>query len=1413
MSSDTRRIPGERLSARVLRRGTVRPSIGTPAAFYERFGLADPLSERGFVGTDCLNDEDGLYSFLSAEPYYAALRAQASWRSSRARRRLLGRIAAQSDSFSAGASRRRVAPDTAGVRRFSLGSDLATDSMLTMVERPVSREELIEELEAEGWTPAGTRRRESPTRRLRRKSRRLAPAAQSLLDTIEAAAPTTRRAVQRIRQQIVDLDEAEQVVVVKQLASGVRGPLRRLAVVEAGGVSDSLDLRPVAVAADRGNAKASRRKGLRPVLHGSPTLKTLMFDDAVQAPLEVQPRLRPVTAPRPTAARRRVSVASASRDVQQQVAAGRAGPRSASVSAISAEAPRVDRVQPMVRAARRSRAASIETILPTSRGTQVVEPSTVRAHAAQTRVVRRASVADVNGPLTASPTSYVNDVAPRRRLSRRHTVAGPGTRLQATMFAPVSPDGPTALRIPGVSRAVAAQSEPVRRPRRMVQTATGFQYAQPVEAEESEVLSTVTRRTAGTALTSVAARREESLRSEPTMGQPRRRVQTATGFQYAQPVGADDSETVATADRPSTGTARTRVALSREASHRSERAVSRPTARAARRLRRVAQSPVAAGPVVGGVDAPFARHAAAFEPSRRSSRVAASSSAPARRRHVHLAPSPTDFVQLAVASETSLEAAAPLARSSRPTTRAHERADLVSRVDDRDVALQTASPARYVRQRTEAGEQPLSKSPVRRIRTVAPDSVVLRPEGPAAVESPTARMAQRSKGGTAQLSAADRLPAVASNAEAPVARRRSVRSRTQTAETVAVERAQRPVRATADTPTRRTRMRSADGTLLAPTVETPESVQDGAARSTGVSSSKRRPAPVRVQDVEGRLVRKASVGTGSVVYAAARVEQALATPDESSSGPVSRRAQTPLAARRRRSMRPVGYASASRDFSLLVPEVSEPQAPAERARTRTSVPAASGAPSIRIEASGPLSRADLNSVLKQVSGVVRALERAERPRVATSVAQRVAQHQPERTKAYAPTMSRSPVSQRVGKRTVAGAVVGRGVSGTSRPTAAGSSAARSDTGRAEFGSSAPATRRNRSAVGQTGVLAQSAMVDSAEPVDEFTASHSGHGYVGSSSVAHAERRATTSNTYGVAPSRLPAQRRVSAASTSPSSARSARSARSVSTSAGRRPSLSQTLGRIARSTAPVGTLATASSNTPVEDDGRAWSHRAETGSGVVRGPATSVEAGPRAADGTPLARPGAGTVLHALARATSAEDVIRVIMERADGLRGISKELPGPAVELVQRIVRATDEAQVLSANVMPVDELAPLSVHNRAPSSDTEESFSTQNTWNGQRSRPARRSQAGAGQSMRLANKLMQLVHLAENERRLADAQRHVRMAQEGEHAGGSGGEAASGESVEAPNIKALQRAVYEAVLREMELSQQRGQGSSNGW
>lgn len=78
----------------------------------------------------------------------------------------------------------------------------------------------------------------------------------------------------------------------------------------------------------------------------------------------------------------------------------------------------------------------------------------------------------------------------------------------------------------------------------------------------------------------------------------------------------------------------------------------------------------------------------------------------------------------------------------------------------------------------------------------------------------------------------------------------------------------------------------------------------------------------------------------------------------------------------------------------------------------------------------------------------------------------------------------------------------------------------------------------------------------------------------------------------------------------------------------------------------------------------------------------------------------------------------------------------------------------------------------------------------------------------MKLANKLMNLIHLAEVERKVQEAQKHVRMAENTADARAEGGAGAGGGETggdQNMNIKALQQEVLSSVLRELELNQQR--------
>jgi hypothetical protein len=82
----------------------------------------------------------------------------------------------------------------------------------------------------------------------------------------------------------------------------------------------------------------------------------------------------------------------------------------------------------------------------------------------------------------------------------------------------------------------------------------------------------------------------------------------------------------------------------------------------------------------------------------------------------------------------------------------------------------------------------------------------------------------------------------------------------------------------------------------------------------------------------------------------------------------------------------------------------------------------------------------------------------------------------------------------------------------------------------------------------------------------------------------------------------------------------------------------------------------------------------------------------------------------------------------------------------------------------------------------------------------------------MKLADKLMGLIHLAESQRR-SEAQSQVRMA-ESEPGDSTGAASPVGGTDKSPavNIQALQREVLGAVLRDLELIEKRRVGGSDG-
>ncbi|HNH46357.1 MAG TPA: hypothetical protein PKY30_04940, partial [Myxococcota bacterium] len=196
------------------------------------------------------------------------------------------------------------------------------------------------------------------------------------------------------------------------------------------------------------------------------------------------------------------------------------------------------------------------------------------------------------------------------------------------------------------------------------------------------------------------------------------------------------------------------------------------------------------------------------------------------------------------------------------------------------------------------------------------------------------------------------------------------------------------------------------------------------------------------------------------------------------------------------------------------------------------------------------------------------------------------------------------------------------------------------------------------------------------------------------------------------------------------------------------------------------------------------------------------------------------SLVASLARATSVEEVVRVIVQRVEGsgvevpavlsspFNDVVQQLRNEARAEVDRALAA--EAPVTRPNRMAAPEAAPLQP-SRA------RSFR-----HGGRSVGASAMAVdGVGNSrvMKLVRKLQGLIHLAEEERRLSDARRRVRMAEdsasaraEGQAPMGKGGSPAHQRHVD---IESLSREVTEIVTREIEHRRSRRMEDSDefGW
>ncbi|MCB9686743.1 MAG: hypothetical protein H6735_17020 [Alphaproteobacteria bacterium] len=184
----------------------------------------------------------------------------------------------------------------------------------------------------------------------------------------------------------------------------------------------------------------------------------------------------------------------------------------------------------------------------------------------------------------------------------------------------------------------------------------------------------------------------------------------------------------------------------------------------------------------------------------------------------------------------------------------------------------------------------------------------------------------------------------------------------------------------------------------------------------------------------------------------------------------------------------------------------------------------------------------------------------------------------------------------------------------------------------------------------------------------------------------------------------------------------------------------------------------------------------------------------------------AGGLMTALARAGDPEDVVRVILERNAGLAAAASELPREARTLVERIARSAVAQEAAAQRVANLPQYKTSTKRSPTPTSVAHRGAS------GHSGAGATVVQGvGASGMMQLAGKLMKLIHLAQNERRLADAQRQVRMAEAGTTPSTSaptGGESVDDKTM---NMQMLKQHLLDSLLDHFN-NQQHREGNPDG-
>lgn len=176
-------------------------------------------------------------------------------------------------------------------------------------------------------------------------------------------------------------------------------------------------------------------------------------------------------------------------------------------------------------------------------------------------------------------------------------------------------------------------------------------------------------------------------------------------------------------------------------------------------------------------------------------------------------------------------------------------------------------------------------------------------------------------------------------------------------------------------------------------------------------------------------------------------------------------------------------------------------------------------------------------------------------------------------------------------------------------------------------------------------------------------------------------------------------------------------------------------------------------------------------------------------------------MLNALARATTPQEFVDVVQRNQWSAKDISRAMPAPAAKLVNRVVSVARAAE-REASAEPRHVMG-LRMRGKGPApefvrSPAQASASAQRQFLTVPAGPASTPGMAPSKVTSLANRLLNLIHLAEVDKRTSEAQAQVRMSDSTPGEGAGSSSKAGGEKT--PNLKALKRQIFDEVLKELE-------------